>query len=92
MNSIKEKRRETVKSIEYMEGIELLRIQSVTEGIAGMGYDALFAILEVKLPVGEVWWFYNVPEDIWYKWRETQNKTAFFHTHIEGKYKAERVK
>ena len=91
MGTIKEKNRQTVKKGNRADGVEIKRIKSVTEGISGMGYDALYAILELITSEGEVLWFYDVPESIWYKWRSAENQTAFFYTYIAGKYKVKQV-
>lgn len=73
-------------------GAEFTRIKMALEGIAGAGYDALCAVLELEfLPDGEVWRFYDVPEQVWYEWRRTESCISFFHTNIAGKYRAEQI-
>lgn len=91
MISFKGKNGGTVKCGVRMDGVEILRVKSIIEGVTGMGYDALFAILELETCGGEVWWFYDVPEHIWYKWRSAENQTAFFYTHIAGKFRVEQI-
>ncbi len=91
MESIKWKKEERERQNKWMEGVEVLRCRSVTEGIAGMGYDALFEILEIETTDREVFWFFDVPEHIWYEWRSVNNPTAFFYTHIADKFDAKRI-
>lgn len=68
------------------------RLKMIMAGIASAGYDALCAVLELEfLPDGQVWQFYDVPECVWYEWRNTEAAAAFFHTHIAGKYRAEQI-
>lgn len=71
--------------------VEMFRMKTLTEGLSGIGYDALFAILEIKTFGGKVFWFYDVPEYIWYEWRSVENPTAFFNKHIVGKFEVIRV-
>lgn len=74
-------------------GVEIERIRTAMEGIASAGYDALYAVLELEFASnGEVWQFYDVPEQIWYAWRKTESCISFFHTYIAGKYRAEQVR
>ena len=91
MESIKEKRKDATEVVTMKVEVEMFRTKSRAEGISGMGYDALLAILELETCGGEVWWFYDVPEYIWYKWRSAENQTAFFYTYIAGKFKVEQV-
>lgn len=91
MISIKGKRKNTAKTVVKHVAVEMFRTKSRTEGITAIGYDALFAILELETCGGEVWWFYDVPEHIWYKWRSAENPTAFFYTYIVGKFRVEQV-
>ncbi len=73
-------------------GVEIARIRTVMEGIASAGYDALCAVLELEfVSNGEVWQFYDVPEQVWYEWRKTESCISFFHTNIAGKYRAEQI-
>ena len=67
----------------------MIRTKTMIPGISSAGYDALCAILELEfLPNGEVWQFYDVPEYIWYEWRQTKEAAVYFHTHIVGRYEA----
>ena len=73
-------------------GVELTRIKTAMDGIASAGYDALYAILELEfIPDGQVWQFYDVPEQVWYAWRNTESCISFFHTNIAGKYRAKQI-
>lgn len=70
----------------------MTRMKTVIPGIAGAGYDALCAILELEfLPEGEIWQFYDVPEQIWYEWRQSREAVVYFHTHIAGKFAARQI-
>lgn len=70
----------------------MIRMKTMIPGISSAGYDALCAILELEfLPEGDIWQFYNVPEEIWYEWRQTKEAAAYFHTHIAGRYTARRM-
>lgn len=68
------------------------RFKIAMDGIASAGYDALCAVLELEfLTDGQVWQFYDVPECVWYEWRNTEAALAFFHTNIAGKYRSELI-
>lgn len=70
----------------------MTRSKTVIEGIASAGYDALCAILELEFcSGGEIWQFYDVPEQVWYEWRRTEAAQSFFHTHISGRYVAKQI-
>ncbi|MCH5275220.1 MAG: KTSC domain-containing protein [Lachnospiraceae bacterium] len=68
------------------------RIKTMIPGISGAGYDALYAILELEfLPGGEIWQFYDVPEQVWYEWRQSKEAVVYFHTHIAGRFAARKI-
>lgn len=63
-----------------------------TAGIASMGYNAQQAVLEIEFRTdGQVWQYYEVPEDIWYEFRNTVSTDAFYYRHISGKYMERRI-
>ena len=61
-------------------------------GIVSAGYDALCAVLELEFfPDGDIWQFYDVPEQVWYEWRSSRETVIYFHLHILGKYAARQI-
>ncbi len=53
--------------------------------IEAAGYDAQCALLEVKLAAdGRVCRYREVPEDIWYRFRENESPDAYYRRHICG--------
>lgn len=70
----------------------MTRTKTMIPGILSAGYDALCAVLELEFfPDGEIWQFYDVPEQIWYEWRSAKEAAVYFHLHISGKYAARRI-
>ncbi len=60
--------------------------------IEAAGYDAQCELLKIKFVCdGEIWQYYGVPEDIWYKLREETSPDAFFHRFIKGRFKETRI-
>lgn len=70
----------------------MTRTKTMIPGISSAGYDALCAILELEfISDGEIWQFYDVPEYIWYEWRQSREAAAYFHTYIAGRYEARHI-
>ena len=85
------KNREMLERFLPKEGVELTRIKVLMEGVDVIAYDALFGILEIRMTSGTVWWFFDVPEVVWYQWRQADNGVTFFHTYIAGKYLGKQI-
>lgn len=65
----------------------LVHSKIVMEGLESAGYDALCQILELEFSSdGQVWQFYDVPEAIWYEWRNANDMKTYYHNCIMGKY------
>ena len=70
----------------------MVRTKMMLPEISSAGYDALCAVLELEfIQSGEIWRFYDVPEQIWYEWRKTGEPAAYFRTHIAGRYEAGKI-
>lgn len=48
------------------------------------GYDAQCAMLEVKLTTGDICRYREVPEDIWYRFREAPSPDRYYRRYICG--------
>lgn len=48
------------------------------------GYDAQCAVLEVKLTVGGICRYMDVPEDVWYRFREDFSPDRYYRRYICG--------
>lgn len=58
-----------------------------TADIISVGYDAQKAVLEIEFRVdGQVWQYYEVPEDLWYCFRNAAFDDLFYYKNISGKY------
>lgn len=52
-----------------------------------MGYDPQCAILEIRLTRdGKVRRYCNVPESIWYHFRDSRHPDTYYHRYICGRY------
>ena len=70
----------------------MIRSKTMIPGIVSAGYDALCAVLELEFfPDGDIWQFYDVPEQVWYEWRSSRETVIYFHLHILGKYAARQI-
>lgn len=68
------------------------RNKMMMPGIVSAGYDALNEILELEFQQdGQIWQFYDVPENVWYAFRKTEAVQTFYHTCIIGKFRAEQI-
>ena len=55
--------------------------------IRSAGYNAQQQTLEIEFASnGQIWQFDNVPEDIWYQFRNHHLPEFFFHNFIMGHY------
>lgn len=60
--------------------------------IAAAGYDAQRAVLEIEfVQGGQVLQYYNVPEEIWYRFKNVDVPDLFFHRSIKGCYEEKRL-
>ena len=56
--------------------------------IASAGYNAQCELLEVEfVQNGKILQYANVPEEIWYQFRQERCPEAFFHKYIKGFYR-----
>ncbi|MCR5256057.1 MAG: KTSC domain-containing protein [Acetatifactor sp.] len=63
------------------------RCKFASSTIASAGYDPIRTILEVEfVQGGEVLQYENVPEDIWYLFKDHFLPDAFFNKLIKGRY------
>lgn len=70
----------------------MFRCKFAAATITSAGYDAQYAVLEVEFARdGQVWQYFDVPEEIWYHFRQTAGPDAFFHSQIKGRYDERRV-
>ena len=75
-----------------MEGYQVKRSKTIMKGISSAGYDAQCAVLELEFQEdGQIWQFYNVPEQVWYGLRRTESTLRYYHMNILGKYEAQRM-
>ena len=71
-----------------MEGWKIFYVSFLSALIESIGYDPQCALLEVRLlRGGRVRQYENVPEDVWYCFRENYHPDAFYRSHICGCYK-----
>lgn len=62
-------------------------ISFYSTSIATVGYDPLTMVLEVRLLVDmKIRRYRNVPEDIWYRFRDNYHPDNFYRRHICGHY------
>lgn len=60
--------------------------------IAAAGYDAQCMMLEVEFAQdGQIWQYFEVPEELWYTFKRVPSPDDFFHSHIKGSYEERRV-
>lgn len=60
--------------------------------IASAGYDAQCELLEIEFGHdGQVCQYFEVPEDIWYRFKLEASPELFFHRHIKGCYVERRI-
>lgn len=73
---------------ENLEGGSIRHISIQSGLIETMGYEPQRALLEVKLSGdGKVWQYRDVPEDVWYQFREDRHPDAYFRRYICGRYR-----
>lgn len=72
---------------------QIVRLKTVMDGISSAGYNPLCGILELEFSQdGQVWQFYDVPEHVWYEWRNAEKTGIYFHTCISGRYESRQVR
>lgn len=55
--------------------------------IASASYDAQCELLEIEFGYdGQIWQYFDVPEDIWYRFKGEERPELFFHKYIKGCY------
>lgn len=60
--------------------------------IASEGYDAQNSILEIEFKsTGAVWQYLNVPESLYFEFKNSASKGIFFNKNILGQYPEIRV-
>ena len=70
-----------------MRDRKIRHISFYTGIIETMGYDPLRAILEVKLMNdGKIRRYDDVPEEIWYRLRETYHPDNYFRRYVCGRF------
>ena len=72
----------------FMEGIKIFYVSCFSALIESIGYDPQCALLEVRLlRRGRVRRYEDVPEDVWYRFRENCHPDAYYRSRICGRYK-----
>lgn len=70
------------------EGKSIKHISIQSGLIETMGYEPQNALLEIRLSSdGKVWQYRDVPEDVWYRFREDCHPDAYFRRYICGHYR-----
>lgn len=60
--------------------------------IVSIGYDATQGILEVEFKSsGQIWQYYDVPENIWYEIESASSTGKYFNANIKGSYPENRI-
>ena len=68
--------------------MEMNHIHFFSVTIESVGYDAQRALLEVKLMQGSrIYRYREVPEEVWYRFRETASPDIFYRRYICGCFK-----
>lgn len=68
------------------------RFQFGSTLIASAGYNAQFALLEIEfVQGGKILQYIDVPEEIWYRFRQGICPEAYFHRFIKGYYRERQV-
>ena len=62
-----------------------------SSSIASIGYDEASGTLEVGFASGEIYEYFNVPKDVYERFRAADSKGRFFHLKIKDKYRYARV-
>lgn len=70
----------------------MLRCRFTALTIASAGYDAQSTILEVEFARdGQIWQYFGVPEELWYRFRKESGPDVFFRRFIQGCYTEKRI-
>ena len=59
--------------------------------IGSIGYDSGSETLEVEFLDGAIYHYYNVPENMYEEFLNSDSKGRFLNTYIKGQYSYERV-
>jgi KTSC domain len=61
--------------------------------IKSMGYDAKSKMLEIEfLSTGQIWQYYEVPKELWQKFKAAGSLGRFWHQYIKDEYEEARVR
>ena len=70
----------------------MLRCKMCSLLIQSIGYDVQCTRLEVEFyENGQVWEFFDVPEDLWYMFKRTMSPDLFFREFIQGQFAENRI-
>jgi hypothetical protein len=70
----------------------MFRYKTVGFFITSAGYNAQYAQLEVEFRKdSQVWVYLDVPEEIWYEFKNSASPDRFFCRFIQGCYKERRI-
>ena len=68
------------------------KIRFASRLISSAGYDAQKELLEIEFAQdGQVWQYWGVPEELWYRFRQELRPDNFFNFNIKGRYRERRV-
>ncbi|MBQ2804139.1 MAG: KTSC domain-containing protein [Lachnospiraceae bacterium] len=60
--------------------------------IAAAGYNAQCELMEIEfVNDGQVWQYFDVPEEVWYQFKYNTAPDCFFNNFIKGNYVEKRV-
>ena len=70
----------------------MYRVRFASVAILSAGYDAQRAMLEVEFSGdGQIFRYYEVPEDLWYRFRGESSPDCFFNQCIKGYFVEKRM-
>lgn len=70
----------------------MVRCKFAALTVASAGYDAQSAILEVEFACdGQIWQYFGVPEELWYRFKRESGPDQFFHNYIKGCFVEKRI-
>lgn len=71
---------------------KMVRIRCMGRMFTSAGYDPQLQLLEIEFASdGQIWRFENVPEEVWYQFRQHHLPEIFFHNFIMGCYPERRM-
>lgn len=60
--------------------------------ITSIGYDFQQSVLEIEFKKnGQIWQYFDVPENLWYEMESASSVGKFFHSNIKGVFTENRV-